>query len=222
MRPPSAPTREPWGFPGISLVCGGTAFLISVSLTSRRRSRLFLPQKRRYHHRPMSDPVRPRRRRTNALSARAPEPPDLLARILDTPHLAQAVPRLHSEVLLRVIHHYGLEACTDLIALATPAQLSAVFDLDLWSSRPGQDEQFDPDRFAVWLEGLAESGVEFAAGKLAAIDAALVIAALAKDMRVFDAAAGVINYSDRDVGGYRLVARRGELSETLVGVLAAL
>jgi hypothetical protein len=171
----------------------------------------------------MPDSVRPRRRRANALSSRAPDPPNLLARILETPHLAQVVPRLQADVLHRVIQHCGLEACGDLVALATPAQLSAVFDLDLWSSsRPGQDEQFDADRFAVWLEVLAESGAEFAADKLAAIDAAVVIAALAKDMRVFDAAAGVVDSADRDVGGYRLVARSGELSDTMVAVLAAL
>src|SRR5215831_15611332 len=171
----------------------------------------------------MPDSIRPRRGRANALSSRAPDSPNLLARILDTPHLAQAVPRLHAEVLHRVIQHVGLEACSDLLALVTPAQLSAIFDLDLWSSRrPGQEEQFDADRFGVWLEVLAESGADFAAGKLVAIDAAVVIAALVKDMRVFDGAAGVVDVSDRDVGGYRLVARRGELSETMVAVLSAL
>jgi hypothetical protein len=164
-----------------------------------------------------------RRRRANALSSRAPDSTDLLARILDTPHLAQAVPRLQPEVLHRVIQHCGLEACGDIVALATPAQLSAVFDLDLWTSRrPGLDAQFDADRFSVWLEVLAESGADVAASRLAAIDAALVVAALAKDMRVFDGAAGVVERSDRDVGGYKLVARRGELSETLVAVLGAL
>jgi hypothetical protein len=171
----------------------------------------------------MPDSVRERRRRANALSPRAPDSPDLLARILDTPHLAQAVPRLQPEVLHRVIQHCGLEACSDLVALATPEQLSAVFDLDLWSSkRPGLDEQFDADRFGVWLEVLAESGAEVAASRLAKIDAALVIAALAKDMRVIDPAAGVGDGSGCDVGGYRLVARRGQLSDTMVGVLVAL
>jgi hypothetical protein len=171
----------------------------------------------------MPDSVRERRRRANALSSRAPDSPDLLARILDTPHLAQAVPRLQPEVLHRVIQHCGLEACGDLVALTTPAQLSAVFDLDLWSSRrPGLEEHFDADRFAVWLEVLAESGADVAASRLAAIDATLVIAALAKDMRVIDPAAGVGDGSSRDVGGYRLVARRGQLSETMVGVLVAL
>jgi hypothetical protein len=122
-------------------------------------------------------------------------------------------------VLHRVIQHCGLEACGDLVALVTPAQLSAIFDLDLWGNR---DEQFDADRFAVWIEVLAESGAEFAAGKLSAIDAALVIVALSKDMRVIDASTGIVDRSDRDVGGYQLVARRGDLSETMVAVLTAL
>ena len=59
---------------------------------------------------------------------------------------------------------YGLEDCGELVALATPEQLTRVFDLDLWrSARAGRDEQFDPDRFGLWLEVLAESGVSLAA-----------------------------------------------------------
>src|SRR5262249_2801697 len=172
----------------------------------------------------MPDSVRPRRRRANALSSRAPDKPDLLSRILETPHLAQAVPRLQPEVLHRVIQHCGLESCSDLVALATPAQLSAVFDLDLWrSDRPGLEEQFDPARFIVWLEVLAESGADVAAGKLAAIDSAPGTTALASHVRVFDPAAGVSG-SDlgRDVGGYKIVPRRGELGDTIVEVLDAL
>ena len=64
----------------------------------------------------------------------------LLARILDTPHLAQVVPRLKPEVLHRVIQTCGLEDCGDLVAMATPRQLEAVFDLDLWRPpRPRPD-----------------------------------------------------------------------------------
>jgi len=56
----------------------------------------------------------------------------LLARILDTPQLALAVPLLAPELLHRVIQTCGLEDCSDLVALATPAQLQRVFDIDLW------------------------------------------------------------------------------------------
>ena len=49
-----------------------------------------------------------------------------------------------------------------------PASWRAVFDLDLWrAGQPGLDEQFDADRFGVWLEVLMESGATVAAQKLA-------------------------------------------------------
>src|SRR5262249_53018060 len=72
----------------------------------------------------------------------------LLERILDTPHLPQVVPRLKPELLHRLIERCGLEDCGELVALATPDQLSRVFDLDLWrAGQPGLDEQFDAERF---------------------------------------------------------------------------
>ena len=64
----------------------------------------------------------------------------LLDRILDTPQLAQVVPRLPPELLHRVIERCGLEECGELIALATSAQVARVLDLDLWrSSSAGLD-----------------------------------------------------------------------------------
>ena len=85
----------------------------------------------------------------------------LLDRILSTPDLARVVPQLQPEVLHRVIEHCGLEDCSELVSLATPAQLAQVFDLDLWRPpQPGRDEQFDPARFALWLEVLVESGAD--------------------------------------------------------------
>src|SRR6185369_12069837 len=87
-----------------------------------------------------------------------------LQRILDTPHLAKAVARLQPELLHRVIQKVGLEDASELVALATPEQLSRVFDLDLWqSARPGVDEQFDAARFGTWLQVLHEAGAEVAA-----------------------------------------------------------
>ena len=71
-------------------------------------------------------------------------------------------------MLHRVIQRCGLEDCGELVALATPDQLAAVFDLDLWrAGRPGLDEQFDADRFGLWLEVLMESGASVAAQTLA-------------------------------------------------------
>ena len=62
------------------------------------------------------------------------DPRPLLERILDTPHLAKAVPQLQAEVLHRVIETCGLEQCGNLLALATPQQLAAVLDLEFCSA----------------------------------------------------------------------------------------
>src|SRR5437870_1291945 len=101
----------------------------------------------------------------------------VLERILDTPNLEHVVPRLQPELLHRVIQSCGLEDSGALVMLATSEQLTRIFDLDLWrSAPPGMDEHFDAERFGVWLEVLAEFGVEVAARKLAELDADLVIA----------------------------------------------
>ena len=156
-----------------------------------------------------------------------------------TPRLAHVVPRLQPEVLHRVIQSCGLEDCGELVALATPDQLARVFDLDLWrTGQPGLDEQFDADRFGVWLEVLMESGANVAAQKLAEMDVDLVIAALAQHALVFDCAAvsapaptdgeevaAVRTLNDGlgcEVGGYLVVARRTDSWDAIVAVLAAL
>src|SRR5215831_12420178 len=92
----------------------------------------------------------------------------VLDRIRDTPHIEHVVPRLQPDVLHRVIQSCGLEDCGELVVLATPEQLTRIFDLELWRSvQPGMDEQFDAERFGVWLEVLAEFGADTAARKLA-------------------------------------------------------
>jgi Family of unknown function (DUF6178) len=161
---------------------------------------------------------------------------NLLSRILDTPHLERVVPHLPPAILHRVVETCGLEDCGELVSLATPEQLSAIFDLDLWRSRqPGHEEDFDAARFAVWLEVLAESGAAFAAQRLAEIDTALVIAALAHHIAVFDPAAFLVSDTDGavvgsdpreglhcEVGGYIVAARNDECWDTIVAVLVAL
>src|SRR5262245_52082416 len=167
----------------------------------------------------------------------------LLDRILNTPSLEHVVPRLRPDLLHRVIQACGLEDCGEIVALATPEQLARVFDLDLWrAARAGRDEQFDADRFGVWLEVLLESGAAAAAQKLAGIDVALVIAGLAQHALVYDRAAVtpyettdgelITFYADAisvfddgltfDVGGYLLVARRAGSWEAIVEGLTSL
>ena len=87
------------------------------------------------------------------------------------------MPRLPPETLHALVRHGGLEACGDLIAAATPAQLMSVLDLDLWRhAHVGQDDQFDAHRFGEWLELLAETGASVSARIVAGLDGDLVVA----------------------------------------------
>src|SRR6266498_2536956 len=153
------------------------------------------------------------------------------------------VPRLRPDLLHRVIQTCGLEDCGEIVTLATPEQLARIFDLDLWrAAQPRRDEQFDADRFGVWLEVLVESGAAAAAQKLAGMDVDLVVAGLAQHTLVYDLAAVtpfettdgelVTFYADAisvfddglrfDVGGYLLVAKRADSWEAIVEVLTSL
>ena len=145
-----------------------------VSGQKDRRSRLFVGRRDRYHRRPMSKRVDRGRRETHntrraARSTRTvasvrsadPAPRDTgsvhhrLARLLDTPLLARVVPHLAPETLHQLIRYRGLDACGELVASATPEQLTSVFDLDLWPQHAaGRDERFDEDRFGEWLEAV--------------------------------------------------------------------
>jgi hypothetical protein len=179
---------------------------------------------------------RSRRRRSVVKSRPSQHEQSLLARILATPNLPDIVPRLQPEILHGVIQTCGLEDCAELVALATPAQLLRVFDLDLWHGRrPGADARLNADRFGVWLEVLLEAGVAAAAEKLIGLDADLVTTALAEHLRVFDRASVTpyltldgdeLTPSPRlespltcDIGGYAIDARRPGSWEAIVALL---
>ncbi len=167
-----------------------------------------------------------------------------LARLLDAPHLARLVPHLAPETLHQLIRHSGLHACAELVASATPAQLTSVLDLDLWRhARPGRDEQFDVDRFGEWVEVLVDTGETVAARIVAALDEDLVIAGLSRYLRVFDPPAIAPPESGEDeaiddeppdgnvtpagvfeceVGGYLVRAIRPDAWDAIVALLLAL
>jgi len=151
----------------------------------------------------------------------------LLDRMLSTSDVALVVPRLSPEVLHRVVQRCGLEDCGELLALATPEQLAGVLDIDVWrANQPGRDEQFDADRFGVWIETLVESGAAAAAGIVARMDVELVTAALAHHARVFDPAAVATsmpaNGLSCEVGGYLIVAARTDSWDAIVAMLTSL
>lgn len=176
-------------------------FPLILSPGAQAPSRLVLSGTGRYHRGPVTK-----------LPARDERP--LVQRILDTPHLERVVPQLPAEVLHRVIEHCGLEDCGALVALATREQLQRVLDLDVWRARrPGVEERFDADRFAVWLEVLLDEGPEVASRQLAKMDTALVVTGLAEHVRVFDVAADVAVAGDAisaEIGGFVVVSKRGD------------
>ena len=148
----------------------------------------------------------------------------LLQRLLNAPDLTKMVPQMQPEVLHRVIQTCGLEDCAEFVALATPAQLARILDIDIWRVRtPGTDEQFDTDRFGLWIAVLMEAGADVAAEKVLGLDIELVIAGLVQHAAAFDRAA-VSPYTTLDgdempgralnrgpvseVGGYVLETRR--------------
>ena len=165
--------------------------------------------------------------------------PSSLVRLLDAPHLARLVPHLAPETLHQIIRHAGLDACGEIVASATPEQLTSVLDLDLWQhARPGRDEQFDADRFGEWVELLVDAGETVAARIVAALDEHLVIAGLSRYVRVFDPSAIPPRASTDDevtdrtvapaagleceVGGYLVRALRDDAWDAIVALLLEL
>jgi hypothetical protein len=167
--------------------------------------------------------------------------PALLRRILETPELVATVRALEPGALGRLIAHVGLEDAGELVALASTAQLERIFDEDLWRSpRPGEDERFDPRRFATWLEVMLEAGADAAARRLAELPDELLTLAVERHALVIDLDALALELSERDdddaeqtekalesglyheLGQYRLIARRHDGWDALVAILTEL
>jgi hypothetical protein len=162
-----------------------------------------------------------------------------LQRLLDGPELARVAPHLAPEILHRLIRRAGLEQCVDLVEALSPTQLTAILDLDLWRAAvPGTDEELDADRFAEWLEALADRDADTAARVIARCDRSLVVTALSRFLRVLDP--GVLEPTEStdderpqdvifaaegltaEVGGYIVQARREDAWDAIVGLLFAL
>jgi hypothetical protein len=165
--------------------------------------------------------------------------------------LARVVPRLEPSVLQQIVRWRGLEDSGEILALATGEQLLRVFDVDLWGSdEPGGEERFDADRFGRWLEVLHEAGPALAARKIAEMDLDFVTSGLSEHLLVLDsswflleglvAEAGddtnpasegpldrlyerLLEGEDaREVGGYRVLARRATSWDAFVSLLVEL
>ncbi|MCC6751452.1 MAG: hypothetical protein IT371_27620 [Deltaproteobacteria bacterium] len=164
----------------------------------------------------------------------------LLSRLLETPDLVSAVQALPARALGQLIGHLGLEDSGELVALATTEQLVQVFDDELWQkARPGDEERFDSDRFALWLEVLLEAGEELAARKLAELPFDLVTLGLHRLLLVLDLdeLRGELSDESPEVAlldkaldshpyhellEFQVIARRHDGWDALLGVLLAL
>lgn len=160
----------------------------------------------------------------------------LLARLLDTPDLAPRVQALAPAALCKLIERVGLEDAGEVLAFATPAQLTAVLDEDLWRD----DETFDPARFVTWLEVLLESGDRFVAERLAELPEELVTLAFERCLLVVDMDALVTELAGRDgdevdriekaladgpceeLEQYRIIARRADGWDAVLAAVLAL
>jgi len=121
-----------------------------------------------------------------------PTSTNLVLRILERPGLVAAVRELPGAVLGALIQRIGLEDAGELVALASREQLERIFDDDLWrAERPGGDETFRPERFALWLRVMMEAGDDAVVGRLCEMPVELVALGvhrlvLVLDSEVFD------------------------------------
>jgi hypothetical protein len=153
--------------------------------------------------------------------------------------------------LHQLVLECGLEDAGPIVALATTAQLQKVFDDDLWrAERAGAAEEFDAERFGLWLEVLVEAGPALAARKLVEMDFDLVTAAFSRHLLVLDeqsialereGAEAIEEFGDHvleeqlaqvvetlesdsifEIAGFKVVARSGAPWDALTEILASM
>lgn len=169
-----------------------------------------------------------------------PSPTQLLARVLEMPELTRQVQALPGAVLAKLIAEVGLEDAGELVALATPEQLSQVLDEDLWrSAKHGQDPTFDSERFLVWLEVMLEAGERFVAERLAELPPDLVTLAFHRHVLVLSlddlraelgsgddeaeaAEKALASCLSEELDDYQLIWRGGNGWDNVLSVLLAL
>lgn len=124
---------------------------------------------------------------SSLVRTRPPSSTQLLLRLLDRPELVAEVRGLTAPALAQLIDRVGLEDAGELVALASSEQLQGVFDQDLWrAAAPGEDEKFQPERFALWLEILFEGGEDFLVEQLCALPHDLLTLAVHRLLLVVD------------------------------------
>ncbi|WP_028582681.1 DUF6178 family protein [Desulfogranum japonicum] len=112
---------------------------------------------------------------------------DLIYQLIEDSRLVELIQALDGEQLLQVIDHVGVEDAGDFMLLASPTQLTQIFDNVFWkNSKPGGREQFDPHQFALWLEIAWEHSADTAKKIINDIDDELLTLGLAENLIVID------------------------------------
>jgi hypothetical protein len=101
--------------------------------------------------------------------------------LLSAPDPAALVPTLPIQDLYFAIKEVGLADATDLVALATPAQVRGFIDLDAWDR-----DQLDEAKMEEWLNAVAEAGPVKLKQVVEALDPEVVALFLRRVARVFD------------------------------------
>src|SRR5579871_800009 len=101
--------------------------------------------------------------------------------LLEAPELGPAVRALPGDELYYVLHEIGLGEGAEILAAATPEQLSVVLDFALW-----ERDQVAPAALAEWLDALATAPIERIGRWLAGLDTELVALILRRGARIID------------------------------------
>ncbi len=83
--------------------------------------------------------------------------------------------------LATLVREVGLEDAGEIVALASSTQLARLFDEDVWETEAGREqEELGAERFALWLEVIAEAGDEAMAERLVSLPFEMVLLGYSK------------------------------------------
>jgi hypothetical protein len=99
--------------------------------------------------------------------------------ILSAPEAERLVQSFSPETLFYTLKEIGVSDAGDLLSMAVPEQIKALFDLDCW-----RKDRADLGRMREWIEAMAEGGRRQLADALMELDLELVTLLLRKYIRV--------------------------------------
>ena len=99
--------------------------------------------------------------------------------ILSAPEAERLVQSFSPETLFYTVKEIGVSDAGDLLSMAVPEQIKALFDLDCW-----RKDRADLGRMGEWIEAMAEGGRRLLADALMELDVELVTLLLRKYLKV--------------------------------------